>query len=295
VNLGGLLRDSADRPGPLWAVPAVAFFALFALAPMILVAYLSLTAWNSVDDPTFIGLDNWSRLFGDGAVLDSLRVSALLTVLCWAIQTPISLLLGVWAAGPQRSRAALSALFFVPILLSSAAIALLWQALLDPNFGLPTSFGFIGNPLGTPRGAVLSVAFVASWQFIPFHTLLYQAAARQIPRMLYDAALIDGATPRQQLTKITIPQLRNTIIASSVIMVVGSLTYFETLLILTDGGPGTSTAILPFRMYAEGFRAYEMGYASAIAVGLVVIGTALSLVLVKVSGYSKMRSTLEGL
>jgi xylobiose transport system permease protein len=113
--------------------------------------------------------------------------------------------------------------------------------------------------------------------------------------MLYDAALIDGATRRQQLTKITIPQLRNTIIGSSVMMIVGSLTYFETLLILTDGGPGTSTAILPFRMYAEGFRAYEMGYASAIAVGLVVIGTALSLVLVKVSGYSRMRSTLEGL
>jgi xylobiose transport system permease protein len=291
----GLLRDTTDRPGPLWVVPAVAFFAVFALAPMVIVAVLSLTAWDGVRDPEFIGLDNWSRLVRDEAVLDALKVSAALTVLCWCIQTPIALLLGVWAAGPQRTRAALIAVFFLPILLSSAAVALIWGALLDPNFGLPVTLEFLGSPLGSERWAIVTVAFVLSWQFIPLHTMLYQAAARQIPRMLYDAATIDGASRRQQLTKITIPQLRNTIVASSIMIVVGSLTYFETLLILTDGGPGTSTAILPFQMYSEGFRAYEMGYASAIAVGLVLVGTALSLLLVKVSGYAKMRSTLEGL
>jgi xylobiose transport system permease protein len=295
-----LVADRGGRPGPLWVMPALVFFGLFALLPMVLVAYLSLTSWDAVKTPEFVGLDNWSRAFGDGAIANSLKLSLILTALCWAIQTPIALLLGVWAAGTQRSRALVTAVYFVPLLLSSAAIALVWQALLDANFGVVQSIGsWLGientDVLGMSRTAIVAVAVVISWQFVPLHMLLYQAGARQIPRVLYDAATVDGATRWQQLTKITIPQLRNTIVSSSVLIVVGSLTYFETVLILTGGGPGTSTAILPFRMYNEGFQAYQMGYASAIAVGLVLIGTGLSLLLVRLSGFTKMRSTLEGL
>jgi xylobiose transport system permease protein len=291
--------DRTDRPGPLWVVPAVAFFAAFAIVPMGLVVYLSLTDWDGLGSPSFSGLDNWTRLFHDSQMLDSLKLTAILVAGSWALQTPISLLLGVWAAGTQRSRAVVVAVLFLPVLLSTAAIALLWQTLLDPNFGLAGSLGPLigiddGNIIGTSRGAMICLALVISWQFVPFHTLLYQAGARQIPGMLYDAAIIDGANRVQQLRRITIPLLRNTIVTSSVLMIVGSMTLFETVLILTGGGPGTATAVLPFEMYNQGFHAYQMGYASAIAVGLVVIATALSLVLVKVSGFGKMRSTIEG-
>ena len=115
--------------------------------------------------------------------------------------------------------------------------------------------------------------FVLLWQFLPFHMLLYQAAAKQIPASLYEAAEIDGASPLQRFWRITVPQLRHTIIASSVLMIVGSMTYFETVLLLTGGGPGTATRILPLHMYLKGFSAFEMGYASAIAVLLVAVGT----------------------
>jgi xylobiose transport system permease protein len=130
---------------------------------------------------------------------------------------------------------------------------------------------------------------------VPFHTLLYQAGARQVPQMLYDAATIDGAGRVAQFFRITLPQLKNTIITSSVVMIVGSLTFFDTVLILTNGGPGTDTTILPFYMYTTGFKSYEMGYAAAIGVCLVVLGTAVSLLVVRFSGFGKMRSTLEGL
>jgi xylobiose transport system permease protein len=209
----------------------------------------------------------------------------------WAVQTPVALLLGVWAAGRQRNRAVLSGVFFLPLLLSSAAVALLWRTLLDPNFGLPLGL----NVFGSQSTAFAAVVFVASWQFIPFHALLYQAGARNIPRSLYEAATIDGAGTVRQFFHLTLPQLRHTATTSSVLMVVGSLTFFETVLILTRGGPGTDTTIVPYLMYRTGFVGFEMGYASAIAVTLVVVATAASSVLVRVSGFGTMRSTLEGL
>lgn len=292
--------DRAARPGMLWVVPAGLFFGVFAGLPLVLVAVLSFTSWNGLGSPSFNGLANWSRLLSDGSVLDSLRISGVLTALCWLVQTPLALLLGVWAAGRQRNRAVLSSIFFLPLLMSTAAIAITWLTLLDPNFGLAAKFGpYIGFPdgnlLGSPRGALACVVVVVAWQFVPLHTLLYQAAARQIPRVLYDAATVDGATRVQLFRHVTLPQLRNTIVTSSVLILVGSLTYFETVLILTSGGPGTATNILPQHMYVSAFSDYQMGYASVIALALVALGTTLSLIIVRFSGFAKMRSTLEGM
>jgi xylobiose transport system permease protein len=295
----GASPDRASRPGPLWVVPAALFFAAFAVAPLILVVVLSFASWNGVASPKLTGAGNWTRLLSDGTVASSLKLSVVLTVLAWAVQTALALPLGVWAAGRQRNRAVLSSIFMIPLLLSSVAIALIFLQLLDPNFGLPAwlgpGLGFSPNAiLGSGAGAMGAVVFVVSWQFIPFHLLLYQAGARQVPQMLYDAAVIDGAGRAQQFFRVTLPQLRHTIATSSVLIVVGSLTYFDTVLVLTQGGPGTSTSILPYHMYESGFKAYEMGYASAIAVGLVVIGSAVSLLIVRFSGFASMRSTLEG-
>ncbi|MFH8338873.1 carbohydrate ABC transporter permease [Streptomyces sp. AM6-12] len=280
----------AGRPHTALALPAVLFFAFFAVVPMVLVFCLSFTRWNGLGDPEPAGLANWHKLLDDDRLVQSLTVTVLLTVVSWAFQTVVSLLLGVWAAGRQRNRAILSAVFFVPFLLSSTAISLLFYALLDPNFGIVP-----GDTLGTTHGAFLALVFVGGWQFIPFHTLIYQGGARQIPEVLHQAAAIDGAGRYRQFFSITLPQLRNTATTSGVLMVVGSLTYFETVLILTQGGPGTDTATLPYLMYEAGFKTYDFGYASAIASFLVVAATALSLLLVRLSGFGAMRSTREGM
>ncbi|MYX42842.1 ABC transporter permease subunit [Streptomyces sp. SID89] len=280
----------AGRPNAAWALPAVLFFGFFAVVPMALAFYLSFTKWNGLGDPQPAGLANWRKLLDDPRLTQSLTVTVLLTVVSWVFQTVVSLLLGVWAAGRQRNRAILSAVFFVPFLLSSTAISLLFYALLDPNFGLVR-----GDTLGSTSGAFLAIVFVGGWQFIPFHTLIYQGGARQIPEVLYQAAAIDGAGRCRQFLSITLPQLRNTATTSGVLMIVGSLTYFETVLILTQGGPGTDTAILPYLMYEAGFKNYDFGYASAVASFLVVAATALSLLLVRLTGFGAMRSTREGM
>lgn len=286
-----------SRPGFVWAAPAAVFFGLFAIVPLLLVVVLSFTSWNGLGSPEFAGLDNWSKLLDDPVMLKSLWLSLLLTVLGVVVQTPISILLGVWAAGHQRNRAVLSAIYFVPLLLSITAVSVLWRAVLDPNFGVPSQARWLfgdGNLFGVQAGAIGVLVFVSTWQFTPLHTLIYQGAARAIPQVLYQAAQIDGAGRFRQFFHITLPQLRNSIVTSMVLMVVGGLTTFDTVLILTQGGPGTDTTNSAYYMYQKAFKSFEFGTASAIALLLVLVASFVSLVMVRLTGYDKMRSTMEG-
>lgn len=290
-------RVGRDTPSPLYAVPALAIFIAFALVPLVGVVVLSLAEWNGLSDPTWAGFENWRDALGREQTYDGIVLSLKFMVLSWIVQTPVSLLLGVFVADRSRYRAVMSVLMFLPLLLSAAAIAIAYKALLDPNFGAGSSFGidFLTQDwLGSTDLAFYVVVFVVAWQFVPFHTLLYQAATRQIPAQMYEAATLDGAGRVSQFLHITLPQLRNTIVTSSTLMVVGSLTYFDIVFVLTGGGPGTATRLLPLDMYLSGFSSNDMGLGSVLAVLLVVMGLAVALALTKFSGFNRMRSDLEG-
>ena len=290
-------HDGAYR---LMVLPALVLFGLFALLPMAIVVLLSFTRWDGLTTPAWAGTANWAHLFTDPETRHSIWLTLQVVVLSWLIQTPISLLLGVYLAGKQRYRALLAVIFFIPLLLSSVAIALAFRYLLDPNFGLTQSWhtaplSWLNHDwLGDQTLVLYTLIFIIAWQFIPFHTLLYQAGARQIPASLYEAARIDGASGAQQFWQITLPQLRNTMVTSTTLIIVGSLTYFDLVFILTGGGPGYATRLLPLDMYITGFQDHQFGQASAIATLLVIIGMLVSLGLVRFSGFSKMRSEMEG-
>jgi raffinose/stachyose/melibiose transport system permease protein len=293
---GGRTRHRTG-PSVLMAVPAFAFFAVFALVPLIGVVVLSLTKWNGLNTPTWTGFVNWTATLTDPVTRGALWLTVKVMVLSWLVQTPISLLLGVLTAARQRYRAVLAVLYFLPLLLSSAAVAIAFRSLLDPNFGMSRALhlSVLGQDfLGSPKLVLYVVIFAISWQFIPFHTLLYQGGVRQIPASLYEAASIDGAGRVQQFVHITLPQLRYTIITSSTLMLVGALTYFDLIFVLTGGGPGYATRTLPLDMYLTGFSSNDMGRASVLAVILVGAGLLLSLGLTKLSGFTKMQSQLEG-
>lgn len=290
---------AATRTGPpFWlALPALAFFAIFALVPLLGVFALSFMQWDGLGSPTFVGFENWPRILGSPLTQKATWLSLQVVAFSLLFQAPVSLLLGVFIAGKQKWRAVLAVLFFLPLLFSSAAVAIAFKSLLDPNFGIGNalSLPFLKqNWLGDPNIALWVAMFVIAWCFIPFHTLLYQAGARQIPRQLYEAATIDGASGWQQFWHITVPQLRYTIITSSTLILVGSLTYFDLIFVLTQGGPGDATRILPLDMYLMGFRSFDMGGASVVAVILVVIGLAMSLGLNRATGAHRMESQTEG-
>jgi raffinose/stachyose/melibiose transport system permease protein len=284
-----------------WTTPALLFYLLFALIPLLVAVYLSLTSWNGIAPPIWVGPRNWLSFLTDPLTLHSITLTLEIMVLNWVLQTPISLLLGVFMAGQQRYRSVLSVFYFMPLLFSTVAIGITWVSILDPNFGLindalrslglaSLARGWLGDP-----GLAFYVVVVIAWQFIPFHSLLYLAGARQIPRELYEVAEIDGAGRLRKFFGITLPQLRYTIITSTVFILTGSLTYFDLIWVMTGGGPGYATRILPLHMYITAFMDENFGYGSAIALILAISGIALSLLLLRVTGFMRMSSQLEGL
>jgi raffinose/stachyose/melibiose transport system permease protein len=280
------------------ALPALAFFAGFALLPMLLVFVLGFTTWDGLGTPAWAGASNWRDALTDPVTQTGAWLTLKLMIVSWVIQTPISLLIGVFIAGRERYRTVLAVFYFVPLLLSTVAIGITFRALLDPNFGLgmAPSLAFMAKDwLGDTDLVLYSIIGVISWQFIPFHTLLYQAGVRQIPQVIYEAAHIDGAGRLAQFWYITLPQLRYTIVTSSLLILIGSLTYFDVVYVMTGGGPGDATRLLPLDMFLTAFSRREMGRASAIASFLVIGGLILSLAMVRFSGFAKMRSQQEGL
>jgi raffinose/stachyose/melibiose transport system permease protein len=289
------VRDAG--PSGWLAAPALVFFLVFAVVPLAGVVFLSFTTWDGLREIRLDGLTSWTTVLTDPVTGNALLVTAKIMFFSFVVQAPISLLLGVFTAGGQKYRAALAVLYFLPLLLSSAAVAIAFKALLDPNFGLGPGLQLpilTQDWLGNSDLVLFVVVFVIAWQFVPFHTLIYQGGVRQIPTSLFEAAEIDGAGRFRQFWHITVPQLKYTMITSSTLMVVGSLAYFDLIFVLTGGGPGYSTRLLPLHMYLTGFKANDMGAASALGVILIVIGLGLALLLQRLGGKNRNASQLEG-
>ncbi len=290
--------SSVGGHGPVgWMVlPALVVFVAFGAVPLLGVLGLSFTTWDGLGVIHPSGLTSWRAVLTDPGLPHAMWVTFKIMALSWLFQTPMSILIGVFLAGHQRYREFLAILYFIPLLLSAAAIAITYKALLDPNFGLGAGLGIPllqQDWLGDSTLALGVVVFVVSWQFIPFHSLIYQGAVRQIPRSMYEAAALDGAGRVRQFFSITLPQLKYTVITSSTLMVVGSLTFFDLIFVLTEGGPGDATRSLALEMYKTGFQANLMGPASAIAVILVVVGLIVALLLRRLGGRGD-ESQLEG-
>ncbi|GGP64246.1 hypothetical protein GCM10010287_25700 [Streptomyces variabilis] len=172
-------KQSGRRPQrsilPWLATPALLLFTGFAVVPLVGVFALSFTTWDGIGSIRLTGLTSWRAVLTDPGLPHALWVTFLVMAVSWAVQTPLSILLGTFLAGRQRYRAVLGVVYFVPLMLSSAAIAIAYEALLDPNFGLGAGLGIEAlsqDWLGRPGLAFGVVIFVVSWQFVPFHSLI---------------------------------------------------------------------------------------------------------------------------
>lgn len=287
------------RTGPsLWlAVPALAFFIFFAVIPLIGVVVLSFMTWDGLGSPEFTGGDKWVQVLSDPIFLNGFFLTLQMTAANWLIQTPLCILLGTFMAGRQRYRAVLAVFYFLPLLFSAVAVGIAFKSLLDPNFGMGAALGIPWlnqDWLGQPALAMPALYMVIAWCFVPFHSLLYQGAVRQIPTSILEAAKIDGAGRMQTFFGIIIPQLRNTIITSSTLIIVGSFTYFDLIYVMTQGGPGIATRVMPLDMYLRGFKSFDMGAAAVVGVIIAVLGLGVSYFLNRLGGTNRMDSQLEG-
>ncbi len=228
----------------LFVAPALVLYSLYTLYPVVTSVWYSLLDWNGIGASKFVGLDNWRQLLHDDNVLSSLRNTLVILAASFAVEIPAGLALALLVKRLGRLGSALSSIFILPLLMSSVAIGITWSFLYNPQFGpLYYIFNAFGQQapgmLGDANWAIWAVTVVILWQYIPLYMLLFNAGLMAIPSELYDSASIDGASGWARFWWITLPLLRRTVITASVLILTGSLVYFDLVYVMTGGGPAT--------------------------------------------------------
>lgn len=257
---------------------AVIFVAVFTFIPILASLGLSFTSWDVISSPKWVGFDNYKRLFTDGPVLASFGVTVALAIAIVVLQISLGLLLAVLANNRKRNatRVFFRTSFYLPLLASTAAVSIFMGYIFDTKFGLINYYlNEIGLPgahwLNDPFWAKVTVVMVVVWQQVGFTFVLFVAALLAVPVDVQEAAAIDGAGPWRTLFRIKIPLISPTILFATVIAMINAMQLFDQPFIMTKGGPGTATTTATISMYQAGFQNLEFGFASAIAILLLVI------------------------
>lgn len=259
--------------------PSLLGFALFVLAPAIAVIVLSFFNWNLLSDGTFIGFDNFVRLFSDKRLLAVYGSTTFMAAAILALNVLLGLLLAVLLETkmPRWLRGFFRLSFLFPFVVSSSAVALIWRFLLNKdlglvNFWLGSTFGIERiDWLGSSAWAPISVIIVASWKTLGFSILIYIAGLQSIPNEVREAAIVDGAGPWQRFTRITLPLLSPTIFFLIVINTISAFQIFAEPKVLTGGGPGDASRTIVQYIYDQAFGSFDLGYASTVGITLLIV------------------------
>lgn len=259
------------------AAPVIGYL-LFTLYPVCFAVYASLTNWNGLGIMRFVGLDNYVRLFSDANFLESLY-----NTFFYMIGIPIGLAVSLaLAVAMNRKIVGLTAfrtIYYVPVISSLAAIAILWQWAYNGDFGLVNqALALVGidgpNWLASTFWAKPAIILMAIWKGLGFSMILYLAAIQSVPRSLYEAAQLDGANGWQRFRTITLPMVRPVTFFLVVTNVIGGAQLFTEINIMTPtGGPEYSTASAVWHIWRQAFKYQQMGYATAMAIvlGLLIL------------------------
>lgn len=272
------LRARETIAGYLFVAPSVIGFVVFVLGPLIAAGVLSLARYDVISTPRFVGLDNYVRVLGDERLAHAYVNTLVYVAAAVILINGVALLLAVLIS--QRLPRALTYVFrsvyFFPSLVALAYVSLIWQALFQKdtgiiNFYLQAMGAEPVNWLNSESQSRLSVIIVDVWRNVGFAMLIFVAALQEVPRELEEAAQIDGAGPATLLRRITIPMISPAIFFNVAITVIGAFQIYESIIVLTNGGPGDSTRSIVMYIAEKAFADFDVGYASAISMTLFAI------------------------
>ncbi|MBO1752130.1 sugar ABC transporter permease [Actinotalea sp. BY-33] len=276
----GTWRHRGRRRQAFWGYAFIApnflGIAAFLLLPIVISLGLSFTSWDMVSDPEFVGLDNYQRMAGDAQLWVSLRNTAALALMSIPLGIAASLGLALALNRKLRGINIFRAAFFLPVIASMVAVAMVWRWVYNSEFGLLNQFlesiGIPGqNWLTDPDLVLPSLVLVMVWKSMGYNMVLFLAGLRAIPRHLYEAAELDGANAWQQFRNVTLPLLTPTMFFVTVMSIIGSFQVFDVVYIMTGGGPGDASRVYYYWLWQNAFEFFRMGYASAMAWLLFVI------------------------
>ncbi|MEP2759770.1 MAG: sugar ABC transporter permease [Hyphomicrobiales bacterium] len=271
--------------------PNFAGFAVFTLGPIFFALVLAFLHWDGSTEMTFAGLDNFWKLFRDQAFKAAFWNTIIYTVFVVPLTLVCSLGLAILLNKKIFGRDFFRTVAFFPYVASLVAVAVVWNMLLNPDFG-PVNMVLYNlgiDPKNLPGWsadkdwAMVTIILFSVWKSMGYFMVIYLAGLQGIPAELYEAAEIDGANNWQKLWRITLPQLAPTTFFVSVMLTIQSFKVFDQIFMLTQGGPGTSTLVLVYHIYNEAFISWDLGYSSMVALVLFLMVLIITLVQFRLS------------
>ncbi len=293
VSLAEKRKRDVNIAAFIFLLPIAFLMIGYVFYPIIDTFITSLYKWNGISsEKTMIGLKNWGKLIADKSFWIAFKNNILVMILSICVQIPIGLALATFIDFGGRKMTVFKVLWFIPLLMSSVAIGFLFTYALATNGGIFSAISKLlggGNIdlLGNPKTALYTVIGVIAWQFTPFYMVYCMAAYTNISTDVYEAAIIDGANRGQYFRKIAFPLLVPSLKSAAILSMVGSLKYFDLVYVMTGGGPGTSTELMATYMYKQSFVKFNMGYGSAVAAGMFILISVVSLLTMKLLNRKK--------
>ncbi|NLJ04842.1 MAG: sugar ABC transporter permease [Exilispira sp.] len=262
----------------LFLSPMIIYLFFWRLFPLIYTFYLSFTDYNlsRMAPPSFTGLNNYIRLLSDGRFHHSLYISFLFMLVSTIMTLLIGVLMALVTDLETRWKSFVQGVILIPMMITPVVVGTIWRILYEPSVGPINYFinmfvGFSINWLGSTETALWGVIITEIWEWAPFIYILVLSSLQGIPKPLYEAAEIDGASSLQIIKFITLPIIQKTVLVSALLRGLDAFRVFPTIYVMTGGGPGRATESVSIFIYKTAFRFFNMGYSSSMVIVVLLL------------------------
>lgn len=270
-----------------FAIPSAIVYIALLVVPILIALALSFVDWNGIGAMTFVGFENFTKIFKDRIFSTAVSNTVIITVVQTLLCNVLGLAMAVLVNRTDRLTAGFRALYFIPYVLGGVAIAFVWKVIFSYNGVLNLILGAVGLDhlirafTATRTGALVCIIVVGTWSSLGYYMMIYLAALQSVPQELYEAATVDGASGWKRFRHITLPLITFGTMVSVLMSLINGLKAYDLVKVMTDGGPGNLTETIVYSIVRYGFSNNKMGYASALAVVLFIAISAFSLIVLR--------------
>jgi multiple sugar transport system permease protein len=261
----------------LFVMPVIIILLITAFIPLGWGLYLSFFRYklNMPSATAYIGLKNYIDIFSDELIIRSLRNNVIFAGLSVSVELIVGVILAMMLSNDNRFTRGLVSILMVPMIIAPVAAGTLWRMMLDRTYGVVNYLmSFLGiqpvSWIGDPKIALYTIVLVDCWQYIPFVAVLVLSSIKAMPTSFLDAARVDGASPWKVFWRIILPISSPVIIIVAMLRFIDAFKVFDTIFVMTQGGPGNATEMLPTYIYRQGIKFLSIGYSSATAILFVI-------------------------
>lgn len=273
-----MLKSKRNRVLLCFVIPALLLYVTFWILPVLMSFYYGFTDWSGVGDYSFVGFDNFKYLFQDGTLVNSIKNTFIYAFFIVVFGNVSALTLAMIINMKLKLKGAFRTVFYIPALFSTIVVGFVWSYVFAPYYGMIYNiFDVFGaaesapNFLGNSSTALIAVAFVEQWKNCGTMTLIYLAGLQNIPGEVLESAKMDGCKWYQEIFRIKIPMLANTIMINVILGMINGFKSFDYVFTLTGGGPGSATSTLMYTVYKIAFIDSQYGLAEALAAAAFIL------------------------